>query len=77
MPMERMSSTEAVMTYSTLSVPWESIRRDVTVLRSDGCSKRAVIVERHPDEVVVLYSDGRREQHAPSEQTEILVHTSR
>jgi hypothetical protein len=75
-PVCALGRREAVMAYQTLSVSWERIRPKVTILRSDGRFERAVIVERHPDRVVVLYSDGRREQHEPSEQTEILIQGS-
>ncbi len=61
---------------SMLSVAWERVRPEVTILRSDGCFGRAVIVDRHPNRVIVLYNDGRREQHASSDQARVVVHSS-
>ena len=61
------------MSYGTLSVPWERIRPEVMVQRADGHCHTAMIVEHDADHVVVVYSDGRREEHAPTEQAEIWV----
>jgi hypothetical protein len=62
------------MSDSMLKVAWERVRPEVTILRSDGRFERAVIVERHPNRVIVSYTDGRREQHAPSDQAEVVIH---
>ena len=62
------------MGYRVLDVPWERVRPEVTILRADGRFERAIDVERQPNRVIVLFSDGRREQHAPSDQAGVLVH---
>ena len=64
------------MSYHMLDVPWERVRPEVTILRADGRFERAIDIERHPNRVIVLFSDGRREQHAPSDQAEVLVHSA-
>jgi len=63
------------MSDSMLTVAWERVRPEVTILRSDGRLERAVIVDRHPNRVTVLYNDGRREQHAPSDEARVVVHS--
>jgi prepilin-type processing-associated H-X9-DG protein len=65
---------EAAMSDRVLDVPWERVRPEVTILRADGRFERAIDVERHPNRVIVLFSDGRREQHAPSDRAGVLVH---
>jgi prepilin-type processing-associated H-X9-DG protein len=63
------------MSDSMLNVARERVRPEVTILRSDGRFERAVIVERHPNRITVLYHDGRREQHAPSDEARVVVHS--
>jgi hypothetical protein len=64
------------MSDSMLNVAWERVRPEVTILRSDGRFERAVIVDRYPNRVTVLYNDGRREQHAPGDEASVVVHRS-
>jgi hypothetical protein len=64
------------MSDSMLKVAWERVRPEVTILRSDGRFERAVTVERSPNRVSVLYTDGRREQHAPSDEASVVIHGS-
>jgi hypothetical protein len=61
------------MSDSMLRVAWGRVRPEVTIVRSDGRFARAVIVERHPNRVIVFYTDGRREQHAPSDLAEVVI----
>ncbi|MGZ4133440.1 MAG: hypothetical protein ACXVWF_10350 [Actinomycetota bacterium] len=61
------------MSSHTLEVAWEQLRPGVTVVRSDGQQERAAIVDRSRGTVVVIFTDGRREQHDPAERAQVVV----
>lgn len=60
----------------TLEVAWDQLRPGVTVVEPDGWRGRAAVVDRSTNGVVVIFTDGRREQHAPSERVRVLVRDS-
>jgi hypothetical protein len=62
------------MSTYTLEVEWEKMRPGVTVVQADGDYGRAAVVDRSPNGVVVIFTDGRREQHRLSERVQVLVH---
>ncbi|MBV8952250.1 MAG: hypothetical protein JOZ99_15350 [Actinobacteria bacterium] len=61
------------MNAHTLEVEWDKLRPGVTVVRPDGRHGRAAVVDRSTGGVVVLFTDGRRERHQPSERVRVLV----
>jgi hypothetical protein len=61
------------MDHQTVEVAWARLRPGVTVLRSDGRHGQAALVDCTAGTVAVLYSDGHREHHEPTESARVLV----
>lgn len=61
------------MSMSMIAVPWERLRAGVTIRRSDGRLQRAETVEKGDHSVLVVFDDGRVEQHERSEQAQVLT----
>jgi hypothetical protein len=61
------------MNDDVIDVPWELLRPGVMARRCDGTFGRAVDVQRKPFSVSVLFADGRRERHQPTETVQVLV----